>query len=91
MPCLGLSLVVALAAQPPAFELRPRDTICIVGNTLAERMQHHGWLETYLQAQPDADDTEQIRNTQESKVNGSFQIMCLFVGNAPADRHSQFV
>src|SRR5262249_55975284 len=23
--------------------------ICIVGNTLADRMQHDGWLETYLQ------------------------------------------
>ncbi len=30
------------------FELKPGDHICIIGNTLAERMQHDGWLETYL-------------------------------------------
>lgn len=28
----------------------PGSRICIVGNTLAERMQHHGWLETAIQA-----------------------------------------
>src|SRR5215831_18447568 len=28
--------------------LRPGDHICIIGNTLADRMQHDGWLETYL-------------------------------------------
>lgn len=28
----------------------PGSRICIIGNTLAERMQHHGWLETALQA-----------------------------------------
>lgn len=30
--------------------LRPGDTIAIVGNALAERMQHHGWLELELQS-----------------------------------------
>jgi len=25
--------------------------ICFIGNTLADRMQHHGWTESYLQAQ----------------------------------------
>ena len=34
------------AAEP--FELKPGDHICIIGNTLADRMQHDGWLETYL-------------------------------------------
>src|SRR5579884_1962418 len=29
-------------------EVRPGDHICIIGNTLADRMQHDGWLETYL-------------------------------------------
>jgi putative heme-binding domain-containing protein len=28
--------------------LRPGDHISIIGNTLADRMQHDGWLETYL-------------------------------------------
>lgn len=29
--------------------LQKGDRICLVGNALAERMQHHGWLETHLQ------------------------------------------
>src|SRR5437763_552425 len=32
------------------LEIRPRDHICIIGNTLADRMQHDGWLETLLQS-----------------------------------------
>jgi putative heme-binding domain-containing protein len=32
------------------FEIRKGDHICVIGNALAERMQHDGWLETYLQA-----------------------------------------
>src|SRR5437660_12491839 len=30
------------------LEIRLGDHICLVGNTLPERMQHDGWLETYL-------------------------------------------
>ena len=30
------------------LDLRQGDHICIIGNTLAERMQHDGWLETYF-------------------------------------------
>src|SRR6516165_6589033 len=30
------------------LEIRPGDHISIIGNTLADRMQHDGWLETYL-------------------------------------------
>ncbi|HMC64339.1 MAG TPA: GDSL-type esterase/lipase family protein, partial [Gemmataceae bacterium] len=30
------------------LEIRPGDHIGIVGNTLADRMQHDGWLETYF-------------------------------------------
>ncbi len=30
------------------LEIKPGDHICIIGNTLADRMQHDGWLETYL-------------------------------------------
>jgi putative heme-binding domain-containing protein len=32
------------------LELKPDDHICIIGNTLADRMQHDGWLETLLYA-----------------------------------------
>ena len=36
-------------AKPAAkFELHRGDHICIIGNTLADRMQHDGWLETML-------------------------------------------
>ena len=42
------TLVPALAAQTPAIELKHGDRIAFVGNTLADRMQHDGWLETYL-------------------------------------------
>jgi putative heme-binding domain-containing protein len=30
------------------FEIKRGDHICIIGNTLADRMQHDGWLETML-------------------------------------------
>jgi putative heme-binding domain-containing protein len=36
------------APPPPRWELLPGDHISLIGNTLAERMQHDGWLETYL-------------------------------------------
>lgn len=32
------------------IELREGDRICLIGNAFAERMQHHGWFETRLQA-----------------------------------------
>ncbi len=34
--------------QPIRLEIKTGDHICIIGNTLADRMQHDGWLETYL-------------------------------------------
>jgi len=52
-------LLLAVLALPPTiqepattrgFELRAGDRICLVGNALAERMQHHGWLEARLQS-----------------------------------------
>lgn len=55
LAALGLGLVMAWtmpaggsAAAP--FALQPKDNICIIGNTLGERMQYDGWLETMLQA-----------------------------------------
>ena len=41
------------ADEPRAAErlqIKPGDHLCIIGNTLADRMQHHGWLETLIQA-----------------------------------------
>src|SRR5260370_11292286 len=45
---------VALKADDNAssagnFKLKQGDHICLIGNTLADRMQHDGWLETLLQ------------------------------------------
>ncbi len=37
-------------APAAKLELRPGDHVCLIGNTLAERMQHFGWLETLLHA-----------------------------------------
>ena len=44
---LALSTLFTGAAQ---LELKKGDHIVLLGNTLAERMQHHGWLESYVQA-----------------------------------------
>jgi putative heme-binding domain-containing protein len=32
------------------IKLQSGDRICLIGNTLADRMQHDGWLEAYLQS-----------------------------------------
>jgi hypothetical protein len=39
----------AARAQAAPLEIRAGDHISIIGNTLADRMQHDGWLEAYLQ------------------------------------------
>src|SRR5215831_12241422 len=44
---LALSLLAGFVSAAD-FELKKGDHICIVGNTLAERMQYFGWLETRL-------------------------------------------
>jgi glucose/arabinose dehydrogenase len=52
---LGLLLTVSAPVpmagrQNTPFELRAGDNIAIIGNTLAERLQHDGWLDTMLHA-----------------------------------------
>src|SRR5882672_10498229 len=53
-PLFGLAIAHTMPAdtevpQPaPKLEIKPGDHVSLVGNTLAERMQHDGWLETYL-------------------------------------------
>src|SRR5690625_5348838 len=37
-------------SKEPALRLEPEDRIVLVGNVLADRMQHDGWLESWLQA-----------------------------------------
>jgi glucose/arabinose dehydrogenase/azurin len=47
----GLGGVAAVVAQPASrIELRPGDHIAIIGNALADRMQHSGYFETLLHA-----------------------------------------
>lgn len=44
------------AQQARSLEVRAGDHLCLIGNTLADRMQHDGWLETYLYSRfPDRD------------------------------------
>lgn len=48
LPLLGLIFPILAVAQDQPF--KKGDHVCYIGNTLADRMQHHGWLETYLHA-----------------------------------------
>jgi putative heme-binding domain-containing protein len=45
-----LVVLTCSAAHADSLELKKGDHICIIGNTLGERMQHYGWLETLLHA-----------------------------------------
>jgi len=50
----GLLLGALLHSSPAAAQAEPLrleggDRLCLLGGSLAERMQHHGWLETRLQ------------------------------------------
>jgi glucose/arabinose dehydrogenase/lysophospholipase L1-like esterase len=47
---VALAVACSLTSTAVALELQPGEHICIIGNTLAERQQHHGWLETLLHA-----------------------------------------
>ncbi len=43
-------LMLGAITASAALELKPGDHIAIIGNTLADRMQHDGWLETLIVA-----------------------------------------
>src|SRR5215831_4195857 len=47
---LVLVVLSGSAALAAGLELKKGDHICIIGNTLADRMQHDGWLETMIQS-----------------------------------------
>jgi putative heme-binding domain-containing protein len=47
---LCLLAVLSTAATAQTLKLEKGDHLCLVGNTLAERMQHYGWLEARLHA-----------------------------------------
>jgi len=46
---LGPYCQIAVAAEP-VLKLKQGDHISYIGNTLSDRMQHAGWLETYIHA-----------------------------------------
>lgn len=53
---LVTELCLASPPLPPStdgsqtFEMHKGDHVCLIGNALPERMQHFGWLETYIHA-----------------------------------------
>jgi len=52
--CALLVLGAPRAQAEMAFEFQKNERIAFIGNALPDRMQHHGWLEAYLQhANPD--------------------------------------
>ncbi|MDA1275942.1 MAG: GDSL-type esterase/lipase family protein [Verrucomicrobia bacterium] len=46
--CLSIQNAPEAESASAKFELRQNDRIAIIGNALADRMQHHGWLETLI-------------------------------------------
>ena len=47
---IALPLLAALAARAQSFELRDGDRVALVGDTLIEREQESGWLESVMDA-----------------------------------------
>ena len=47
---IAATCLTITAAAEPILQLNKGDHISYIGNTLADRMQHDGWLETYIQA-----------------------------------------
>jgi azurin/lysophospholipase L1-like esterase len=67
MKILGVaSLAIVLSASAHAqFVFEKGDHVCLIGNQLADRMQHDGWMETQIQSQA-ADKQIVIRNLGRS-------------------------
>src|SRR5436190_618405 len=48
--------ILGSAVSAQTLEFKHGDHICIIGNALGDRMQHHGWLETLIVSRfPDKD------------------------------------
>ncbi|MDA0839375.1 MAG: PA14 domain-containing protein, partial [Planctomycetota bacterium] len=47
--CFVSLIILCPFVHAQNLQLQKGDSICLIGNALAERMQHHGWLETLLQ------------------------------------------
>ncbi|QTN33314.1 c-type cytochrome [Akkermansiaceae bacterium] len=46
----AISLALAILPASAQLPLQKGDTVCLIGNGLADRMQHDGWVETAIQA-----------------------------------------
>src|SRR5438552_5862244 len=77
---LLVSALLAASGEAADLQLQPGDHIAIIGNALADRMQHDGWLETVLVARfPEHDLTirhlgfcgDEVAARQRSKNFGS--------------------
>ena len=63
-------VATAFAQQPAALTLKKGDHIAIVGSGLADRQQHHGWLEALIhKAYPDLDLTVRTLGFAGDEVN----------------------
>ena len=49
--CALASVHPAELPKAPTLELEPGDHVAVIGNALADRFQHSGWLETFIHAQ----------------------------------------
>ncbi len=87
-----LAAFFPLAASAGDLELKKGDHICIIGNTLPDRMQHYGWMETLIHARyPDyhlvfrnlgfsGDEVEQSKRIRSAHFGTPDQWLA---GNAP--------
>lgn len=50
-PALLLALLAGMTSSQAQLPLVKSDRICLIGNGLADRMQHDGWVETVLQSE----------------------------------------
>src|SRR3954466_938751 len=55
-PIFMVAALISNTATGAPFELRKNDHICLIGDGFADRMQHHGWLETLIYAKFSKDD-----------------------------------
>src|SRR5438046_7866649 len=44
-----VGLLIVTRVHAGVLDIHPGDHINLIGNALADRMQHHGWLETLIQ------------------------------------------
>ena len=51
VPVILLSLLAGVSSVEAQLPLMKSDKVCLIGNGLADRMQHDGWVETVIQSE----------------------------------------